>query len=454
MTLYGLIRFDIEDFVTEESDEALAFVLDVMDEYQMPASYGIVGKKAQSLFAHHQTKTLERLAQKHALGFHSTSHSEHPTIAEEMAELDYADGVARFIAREQVGINMVKDLIKSPLYFTQPGGNWVPQAVDALSQLNMPIFFSDSWNSYLDTASQPMWIEDIVHWSLPVLNPKPFALKLPDNLDEAIHLIEQAPQNFAPQDAFMIMIHPTELVTTKFWDAVNFELGATNATLRKAPLRCVQDRHEAYEGFRQYIRHIRHIASVEWIDVASLSGRIQPLTSPALFDSQTLLTMITRYGLGPAILHGQSYSAADMVVALALLMTGATPGQRLPRVKAPLQWGSQRLFNGQAMESLGEELLRHSAHEIVGQVLKTGRLPALVRTARDLPIEEWAASAIYHFGTPWGAASLPLTFLDYVKEPRDLHWDWPIFPPDFHPYPLWQETRRLAWSLKWAQYQS
>lgn len=452
MALYGLVRFDIEDFITAESDEALQFILDVMDEYQMPASYGVVGKKAQFLRDHGHTDILARLAEKTALGFHSTSHSEHPTIAEDLAPLSYDKGVAHFIHREQTGIETVTRLMKAPLYFTQPGGNWVPEACDALAQLHMPIFFSDSWNSYIVTLTQPMWIEDIVHWSLPVVSPKPFAMQLPDNLDQAVHMIEQAAQSMAGGEAFMIMVHPTELVTTKFWDAVNFQFGATQATLRKAPLRSLADRQQAFDGFRQYVGRIREIEGIEWMDVVSLTHRIRPQTPPRQVPLPHLVDAISVGGLGPCVIQEESFSAAELVVALALSLKGATPGHMLPQVKAPLTWDHPEVMNVESHEPLGLDRVVDYAQEIVSRVIESSRLPEKLGKGA-VSIEHWAYSALFHVRHAVSLPSLPLRFLDYVKDPAELHWDWPIFPPDFQPYRLWQETRRLVWSLKLAQYQ-
>ncbi len=457
MKVYGLIRFDIEDFLTRESDEALEFIMDVMDEFHMPASYSIVGKKAQILHEHDRQHILQRLKTKHALGFHSATHSEHPTLSEELAEMDYESGVKRFVEREGRGVDMVAKLIKPPRYFTQPGGNWVPQAADALAQLNMPVFFSDGWNSYIVTSPQPMWIEDIVHWSLPVLNPKPFAMKLPDNLDEAVEMVEKAPSQLSQGDAFMIMVHPTELVTTKFWDAVNFKFGATIATLRGAPLRSHNDMVETFESFRTYIRQIAQAPNVEWTDILELSARLKPLSSPYLGNRYELLSHLLKNGLGPAVVHGESFSAAEEVLSLALYCIGATSGQELPRVKAPRDWSQDNeSVPGSSLPPMTFEGVKSGAGEIIEHVRQCRRLPHGVGT-KLVSIENWAYSAVFHLSHSFNKTipqtfSLPLTFLDYVKEPSQLHWDWPIFPPEFQPYRLWRDTQRIAWSLKPAQY--
>ncbi len=453
MSIYGLIRFDVEDFITPESDEGLAAVLAAMSEFDMPASYGIVGKKVQSLKQHRREDLLAILAQKRSVGFHSWSHSEHPTLSEDLADRPYDEGVARFISREQPGVRLVSELVAPPGYFTQPGGNWVPQACGALPQMNMPVFFSDAWNSYLVTSSQPMWIEDILHLALPVMTPKPFAMNLPDNLEESVEFLKRGAQTLNPQQAFMIMVHPTELVSTKFWDAVNFSYGATSSTLRPAPLRSAGDREQAAQAFRTYIQDIRQIPGIEWLDVQGLVSRLVPLASPLLPDVRLLCEEVGRKGLGPLTVAGENFSAAEVVAATAAWIAGTgRPGTPLPRAKAPKDWdGDEQQRTGPI--HLGEEAVMQGAQQIMAVLGQTGSLPGHVHLGDgDLAVQHWAESALLRLSAGKVGAALPLAFLSYVKSPDELHWDWPIFPPDFRPVGLWRETRRLAWSLKFSQY--
>ncbi|PSR36128.1 MAG: hypothetical protein C7B44_10670 [Sulfobacillus thermosulfidooxidans] len=454
MSVYGLIRFDIEDFITPESDEGLAAVLAAMEAFDMPGSYGLVGKKVQSLKSHHREDLLAKLGKQPSIGFHSLSHSEHPTLSEDLADRPYEEGVERFIAREKPGVQWVTELVGPPTYFTQPGGNWVPQACDALPQLQLPIFFSDAWNSYLVTSPQPMWIEDILHLSPPVATPKPFAMNLPDNLEDAVAMIHREAQVRRSGDIFMVMVHPTELVTTKFWDAVNFSFGATNSTLRPAPLRSRTDRDQAARAFYAYIKEIHQISGIEWLDVNSLANRLVPLGAPRLLDLTTLRTSVASHGLGPVVIADESYSAADLVVATALSMTGAPLGTRLPRVRAPRDWRSEENRQSADGERMPIDAVLSGARQIVNHVEKTHRLPGTVTLGTSaVTIQDWMRTALAQFA-PHTTSTVPLTFLNFVKEPNALHWDWPIFPPDFRPVGLWEDTRRLAWSLKYSQYRT
>lgn len=433
LSVNGFIRFDVEDFLTPESDQALHDMIGAMRKRGLPGSYGIVGKKAEALYKRGRQDILDLLKEEPSLGFHSLSHSEHPTLAEEMAAYSYEDGLSRFMAREAAGVEMVTRRIKAPSYFTQPGGNWIPQALEGLPALGMDTFFTDSFNSYVIDLPHPYWYGDVLHLSFPVVNPRPFGLGLPHNRLEAVSLIDQW-QSTHDSGSFMVMLHPTELVTHEFWDAVNFSGGKTATPLKPAPLRSLEEQRQALESFREYLGEIQHLP-VNWQDVASLKARIQ---EPELVtvERSELFPAVVREGLGPMSLSRGYLSAAEALFAMCLFELNPTWSQvQVPNVKAPVHWAPAAF----APESLATDRLRAFSHQIVQSVQKDGRLPSIDLQA-GLP-------ALLGGHAPF------LAFLQYVKPPQALHWDWPIFPPEFRPMALWEDARRMAWSLKRAVYE-
>lgn len=443
---YGLIRLDIEDFLTPESDDGLQAMLDQLDRHRLPASYGVVGEKATALAHRGRHELLDRLRQKPALGFHSTSHSRHPTLAEELEPLPYPAGVDRFVERESVGVGAVADLVKAPVYFTQPGGNWVPQATQGLPRMGMELYFSESWNSYLVELTEPVWLAQVLHFSLPVPTPAPFLLGLPNNLDEAISRLRHIGETVPDGGAFTIMTHPTELVATKFWDAVNFAQGKTVQTLRPAPLRSRGERERAIYALDQYFLTAAELPGIEWLDVVTLANRVEPRRPFAVRRDQ-LDGALRRFGLGPTRLSDGTLSASQWVYLLAYFIAHPkTHEVVVPLVDAPKVW-TEADFGPGPLNRPGA--LTAAAEEVLARVDADRELPARVA---GMAIEHFAILAAHRLLALDEAT--PLTFLSYVKPPEALHWDWPIFAPDFRPYRLWQETRRLAWTIAPVQWKA
>lgn len=435
LSALGFIRFDVEDFLTPESDHALFAMLKSMARAGLPGSYGLVGKKAWALRQRHAMGAIERLKVLPAIGYHSFSHSEHPTLAEDLATRDYREGVHHFISRERLGVEAVTEVVKAPDYFTQPGGNWVPEAVEALPALGMDIYFTDSFNSYVVDLTQPYWYGEVLHLSFPVVNPRPFGLGLPQNKEEAVSLVE--PWQDRHGEAFMVMLHPTELVTYEFWDAVNFSHGKTIQDLRPAPVRTPAEQAAALAAFDWYCDKAASL-NIDWCDTARLRHLVAP-RRPVDVTKAALHEAIRETGLGPLELAHGTLSAAEAFYALAVFEAMQIDGVSVPFVRAPEFWQYQP-----TKPILSSRDRRQAyARAIVAEVQSTGRLPS--RPVTGLTLEAGLALLL--------AGEIPkFSFLDYIKPQDQLHWDWPIFSEGFRPVRLWQDARRLAWTLKRARY--
>lgn len=429
----GLIRFDVEDYLTPESDDALEFMLAAMQRAGLPGSYGLVGYKVEALLSRGRQTLLSQLADQAAVGFHSLSHSAHPTIAEELAGLTYDQAVSRFIEREGPGARLVAEHIRAPQYFTQPGGNWVPEAAEALPELGIPVYFTDSFNSYVVDLPGPFWYGRVLLYSFPVVNPRPFGLGLPYNLSEAIALIEARQGQPEP---FMVMLHPTELVTREFWDAVNFSQGSTRAQLVPAPVRSPQEQIAALESFETYLQEIRHLA-IEWTDSETLLRTVAP-RDPVGVTEPDLIREIGQHGWGPVLGNDGDLSAAEALYGLARFKVGHHD-VRIGYVAPPRSWRPES-----SETPLPESKRMEVCRRLVDFVEHHGALP----TAADLdgiPLEAIMASLVP------SKPPVAVRFLEYIKTPEALHWDWPIFPDQFKPWRLWHDARRLAWTLKPAR---
>nr|WP_207711495.1 hypothetical protein [Sulfobacillus harzensis] len=435
LSALGFIRFDVEDFLTPESDEALVRMIASMHRAGLPGSYGLVGKKVLALKERGRLDALELLRSERAIGFHSWSHSEHPTLAEELCQLPYEDGVRRFIDRERPGVEAVTRLVKPPRYFTQPGGNWVPEALEALPALGMNVFFTDSFNSYIEDLTAPYWLGEVLHLSFPVVNPRPFGLGLPGNLNKAVKLVEEWQERTG--DAFMVMLHPTELVSREFWDAANFSRGRVPERLKPAPLRTRDEQEQALKAFDDYCQAMSRLA-IEWCDAETLASRIAP-REPIRVNIAELARAVRQQGLGPMELTTGTLSAAEALYALARGLVTGRDAMDVGYIGAPEHW--QEAVS--PIVTTSQDRARTFAFGVVKAVDATGRLPS--EPTAGLTLEAGVSALI---GKPVGR----LRFLDYIKPQKRLHWDWPIFPDPFRPVRLWQDARRLGWTMKRAQF--
>src|SRR5207248_7157737 len=71
-----------------------------------------------------------------------------------------------------------------------------------------------------------------------------------------------------------IYYHPTEFVTTEFWDAVNFARGGNPdpAAWVRPRLRTVAESERCYAVLRQFVQHMKAQAGVRFVTAQDLPG--------------------------------------------------------------------------------------------------------------------------------------------------------------------------------------
>ena len=113
-----------------------------------------------------------------------------------------------------------------------------------------------------------------------------------------------------------IYYHPTEFVTTEFWDAVNFAKGADRerADWRRPRRRTEADSERCYGILRAYVAHMKSVPGVRFAtarEMLQLYGSPVPLPQNRARIAEHLAAKQT------FLLTGQeSLSAADMLLAL------------------------------------------------------------------------------------------------------------------------------------------
>jgi hypothetical protein len=416
-----IVRLDVEDWLTPAADWALEAIVNLLEAYRVRANAAVVGKRAASLVGRGRGDLLRRLAALSTIGYHSFSHSEHPTLAEDLEPLGPDEAAARFVARERPGVETLRAAGLAPRFFTQPGGNWVPEAALAGPSLGLSAYFSEAWNAYFVAHRDPMWLGSVLHFAPPVDMPKGFLFGLPDGVETAVEAVRAAWR----QGRWAVLVtHPTELVSTQFWDALNFAHGRTMRPLVPAPVRPAALWEAARGALERYVA-VLVAEGARWVTVDDLLAAVEP-PGPTLVDRASLYDALVQNGFGPIRVPGGTLSAAEAVWALAAWAEGGGDPLLVPRVGPP-------------------DALRQESGDIARGILRSvadgGTLPARVG-GRPL------AEAARELARRMGLGTPPVTCTAWVRRPEALHWDWPIFPPAFTAWRLWTEARRLSWTLK------
>ena len=421
------VRLDVEDWLTPASTWALERLVRLLEERGARVHWAVVGKKARQLVGGGHGHLLARMAATGVMGYHSWSHSEHPTLAEELEPLAPEAARIRFEERERPGVDFMARLGAPPRFFTQPGGNWVPEAVGPAGRaLGFQAMLSESWNSYLVPTAGPMWYGGMLYWAPWVDLPKGllFRLPQPDAQAEGVAALHAAWREGRPA---VVVAHPTELVTAHFWDQDNFGGGRSHGPLRPGRTRPAAAWQPALDAVARMLDALLGSpGGVHWLTVEEWWDRALP-ASPTVLDREELTRVLTRDGLGPARLRCGAASAAELAWAMAWMEASGERRAAVPAVGAPTgSWPSG------------------GAEGVLAAQAAWGHLPARVGGES---LWEWASAAAQRV---MGTGVCP-AWRDAVRSPTAVHWDWPIFPPGFSAPRLLAEAERLAWTLKPVQ---
>ncbi|MCW4007339.1 MAG: polysaccharide deacetylase family protein [Candidatus Bathyarchaeota archaeon] len=151
-----LFTFDVEDFINQNAIYALQKILIMLQKHELTAIFFITGHMAEKI--RNYPKIVAAL-KKHEIGYHSSSHSVHPTIPEYTDMKNYEKAYRIALERETSHINPLTGRIegeggictlqdvfhpKKIQAFRAPGMCWTPPLLEALNSLGIKYDFSSN----------------------------------------------------------------------------------------------------------------------------------------------------------------------------------------------------------------------------------------------------------------------------------------------------------------------
>lgn len=232
MNIKIMLWYDVEDYVTEWSDEALLRLINMMDGRGVISSLKMVAEKARALRNRGRFDIINKLAG-HEICYHTDNHSRHPTISDYLADYGFKDGAMEFEYRERQGFNDVMDITGQFMTsYGQPGAAWAPQVFPVLRKWGIPTYLDS--HDIINVNDMPFWYGGILN-----ITRLYATMRMELNANEDIAL-ENAKRKFDELCAvtksgesetkfISIYYHPCEFSTYEFWDGVNFRKKNTPA---------------------------------------------------------------------------------------------------------------------------------------------------------------------------------------------------------------------------------
>ncbi len=437
--VYVVLWFDTEDYIQPAADDAALRIAQELERRGVRATFKVVGEKARVLEQRGRYDVIRALSH-HDIDYHSNYHSIQPAPALYLKDMGWLEGAAEFERREHTGVEAIRRVFGvPPSCYGQPGSSWGPQTYPALLRMGIPVYLDEGTQVGLD--DQTFWFGGMLH----VFNMGRYTIRpeLDDQsrLPAMLERFDRAAAELQSRGGGVIStyFHPTEFVTAKFWDAVNFIHGANpdRGEWRLPPLRTKEDSDTRFRILLEYVDHARRVDGVQFITARELP-QLYKSAHVGRHDRARVAAHLAMRQTS-LVLDGVSLSAADMLLALL--------GMESRYVDGPSE-------NGRTTYS-GTEIPRPAFDQakagVVSFIRATGRLPAEVWVgSRTLALADFAATVA---GDDSSSPSVSVRkgnpeMEKYIATDPVKPFNWIIHPEGFEAGHLLDLARLQAWTLK------
>lgn len=472
MSVYTLFWFDVEDYLTPASDDALKALLEIFEGCGAQATWKVVAEKARVLQERGRTDVI-RLLQRQDIGYHTDTHSLHPVLAEYLRDAGWDDGVEEVIRRERPGYEDLVRILGPASTFGQAGGSWAPQLYPFMRDAGIPLFMDEA--GHIGCGGEPFWYCGVLHVNRMEGGVARMEFtKGDEGLRAGQRRFDEVRERRLGEGGGLVSIyyHPCEWATTAFWDGVNFARGAMPPRRRwqPAPLRSAAEMAAGLARFEQYLRYVAARPDVELLTGRQLLSLLPDDARGAAFAAGDLAASLGCAGgqvdaawIGDLVLAPSEQFAlvTDALVEVFLAVSEGAASSGLDAIEVGLDatpYGPVRRAPAQVQE--GEVLLTEAFLEAAADARQSlryhGRVPdAVWLGARQLAPADYLVTAGDLLRALLAAddevpahVRVRAGRVAGERHVRDDAWRWPIFPEGFTAPAITELARLQTWTLK------
>ena len=440
--VYVVLWFDTEDYIEPAADNAALRIASDLTAAGVQATFKVVGEKARVLESRGRRDVIAALS-RHAIGYHSAWHSVHPAPAEYLVRMGLLEGAEEFDRREAGGLADVERIFATrAACYGQPGNSWAPQANLALRRHGIPVYLDEG--EHVGVDEQPFWYGGMLYVFNMGKNLMRARLDAGAEDEAAYRRFDDAAQRLAAQGGGVISIyyHPTEFVSTEFWDAVNFAHGANpdREEWVRQRRRTAEDTERCYNVLRKFVEHMKRNPAASFVTAQQLP-RLFESPLPRAVDRKAAAVHLGRQIVFGEI-GGQMLSPAEMLLALLGVEPQVVDG---PAAAGKTTW---------TKETIPAAAFRKASADAADFIRRFHRLPSEVFVGSlALSLADFAATLAASLDAP-GDVKLTrgtIAFDRYFATDGRKPFNWVIHPDGFDGTPLLELARLQGWTLKPAR---
>ena len=439
--VYVVLWFDTEDYIEPAADDAALRIATDLEKLGVRATFKVVGEKARVLESRGRTDVIRALVH-HDIGYHSNFHSIPPVPAAYLRTMGWLDGASEFERRERPGVDDIKRIFGvTPSCYGQPGSSWGPQSYRALLRMGIPVYLDEG--EQVGANEQPFWFGGMLHvFRMGRYLVRP-SLNDESELSKTFEKFDQAAENLEAKGGGVIStyFHPTEFVTTAFWD-LNFAKGANpeRNEWKNPPRRTADDSERCYRILSRYVEHAKGRPGVKFVTAREL---------PLLYRSQVERAH-NRSDIARHLADRQTFLATDEGVFSTAEMLQLLLGIEPAVVEGPVARGETTYRAGE----ISRPAFDRAKADASGFIRANRRLPADVWIgSQKLALADFAATLAADDGVSGTVAVRKANpeMEKYIATDASGTFNWPIHPERFSAPELLELARLQAWTLKPAR---
>ncbi|MDR1766163.1 MAG: hypothetical protein LBR77_08780 [Lachnospiraceae bacterium] len=435
-----MLWFDVEDYVTPETEESLLEILKLTDAFGVKCTLKLCTMKYRQLKQRGRTDILKLMAN-HELAFHMTDHSVHPLPTEYLDRMGFGEGAVAFDQKEFPGFLELGALSGQNLTsYGHPGVAWAPQVFPALRRWGVPTYLDV--HDIVGIDGKPFWYGGVLSYT-GLVNLAHLAKD--GSTDSMIRSFDGMALDGEETVFLSIYDHPHEIVTTQFWDEVNFAGGRNSAYLTPSALRSPEESRALFEQYRAFLAYTTKQPDVEYV-TALESMRFErqrktPITADGLRDAVQANGAEANYAK-----IGDAYcTPSETLNLIARHLTG--------KVLTPeLLYGPEEDTLSIVTGPVDAQALAHAVLDDTKRALGFKQLPDAYRIGQNLisPADAYAtlAKALLEGAQTLDVQKGRLGAADNVNENSQFGGGWVLWDPDFQPEGIFRHTKLQCWTLK------
>lgn len=389
--IYVYIWFDIEDYVTEESDSLPLTALSILNKHGARATCKMVAEKVRVLLERDRSDVISAIAG-HDVGYHLDTHSVHPVVYEYLADKDTVAGAREFERRELRGLTMVeKTFGRSASCFGHPGPAWGPHYYPAMQRMGIPVYLDET--SIINLGSQPYWYCGVLNLNGANENFMKFdyTFESPDGITKLKEQFEEIHQRLSERGGGCVsfLFHLHTAINKEFWDAVNFAHGENRAKKDyvRPPAQAPDVTERAWRDFDEIIGFMASFKDVRFITASDAKRIFRGRTLS--FDPRLLGSVLDKLGTRVRYVSvGEDFaSPSELFYVIVKCLSAFSKKGKLPdviRAKEPL--GPVSAARPSSPDKIVVRELLSACERVAATMDSTRRLPSTIKLRGDVEL--------------------------------------------------------------------